>query len=165
MDYCYAEYSYKKNVSLRQRLFRAFLIALAVAFGVFSMFAQVFIPVTILWIVIAVFYSRSLNCEYEYILCDNELAIDRIINNAKRKSIVKYNLDEMIAFEKASDHFFTQFDGQKFKTKKFYSYLNNDDVYALMLESGGIKTCVLLQVNDELLQLLGHRYPQIVGRR
>ena len=165
MDYCYAEYSYRKNVSLRQKLFCSLLVALAVAFGFFSMYAPVFIPVTILWIVLAFFYHRSLNCEYEYILCDNELSIDRIINNAKRKAVVTYNLDEMIAFTKASDDFFRQFDGQKFKTKKFYSYLNNDDVYGLMLESGGLKTCVLLQINDHMLAMLAHRYPQIVGRR
>lgn len=160
----YVEYCYKMDIKLRQKLFRAILITLAVMFGFYSIFVQIFIPVTILWIVLAYYYNRSLNCEYEYILCDNEMSIDRIINKAKRKHITTLNMDHLEACAKAEDDFFKSYEGKKFKTKRFYSAFNNDQVYAMVFNEGSLYTCVYLQANDKLMDALTLRYPHVMRK-
>lgn len=160
----YVEYSYKMDVSLRQKLFRALLIALAVIFGFYSIFVPIFIPVTLLWIVLAVYYQRSLNCEYEYILCDSELQIDRIINKAKRKHVETFNMDQLEAMEVAKPHFFEDYKDKKVKVRRFYSSYNDDQVYGLMLKAGGLYTCLMLQANDKLVNALTLRYPHALRK-
>ena len=96
MNSVYVEYSFKKDVAFRSRVFFAFLVAVCVLLGFYSLFVTILVPVFIAAIALTYFYKRSLKCEYEYILLDDDLAIDRIINKAKRKKAGRYDLSKII---------------------------------------------------------------------
>ena len=127
MNSVYVEYSFKKDVAFRSRVFFAFLVAVCVLLGFYSLFVTILVPVFIAAIALTYFYKRSLKCEYEYILLDDDLAIDRIINKAK--------------------------------SKKYFSRLNEDDIYALVFNNGNNYECLYIQADEALKQAIASRHP------
>ena len=158
MNSVYVEYSFEKEASLKAKLFRNLLIALAVIFGFYSLFVPILIPVMFMWIALAYYFNRSLSMEYEYIMLDDSLHIDKIIHKEKRKKFGRYDLAHLIDVGKPNEEFICKYEHIKYKTKKYYSRINDDQIYALMLNQGGIYTCLLIQADKEFLDALRLRH-------
>jgi hypothetical protein len=69
----------------------AALSAFCVTAFLFGMVAAIVIIPGIIWV--ANHFSKSLNVEYEYILTNKDLDIDKIIGKSKRKRMVSLNLN------------------------------------------------------------------------
>lgn len=159
MNSVYIEYSFKKDVAFRSRVFFAFLVAVCVLLGFYSLFVTILVPVFIAAIALTYFYKRSLKCEYEYILLDDDLAIDRIINKAKRKKMARYDLSKIIDFSSVDEDFYKRYQDKRVKSKKYFSRLNEDDIYALVFNNGNNYECLYIQADEALKQAIASRHP------
>ena len=155
----YVEYSFEKGIPLYQRMFLNALIALAVIFGIYSLFIPVMLPIMIMWIALAYYYRRSLKLEYEYILLDDEMSIDKIIAKAKRKRCLKVDLNELIDLSIEDDDFYQRHQNLSFKTKKYASTHPEDKQYACLLKHGNQYQCLILQADEKLLEAIKLRHP------
>lgn len=159
MNSVYVEYSFKKDVAFRSRVLFAFLVAVCVLLGFYSLFVTILVPVFIAAIALTYFYKRSLKCEYEYILLDDDLAIDRIINKAKRKKAGRYDLSKIIDFSSVNEDFYKRYQDKHVKSKKYFSRLNEDDIYALVFNNGNNYECLYIQADEALKQAIASRHP------
>ena len=159
MNSVYVEYSFKKDVEVKSHVFFAFLVAICVLLGFYSLFVTILVPVFIAAIALAYFYKRSLKCEYEYILLDDDLAIDRIINKAKRKKLARYDLSKIIDFSCVNEDFYKRYQNKRMKTKKYFSRLNEDHIYALVFNNGNSYECLYIQADEALKQAIASRHP------
>lgn len=83
------------------------LVAVVVGFSLIGALVMLRINATILVAVVAyVSYKvmTSVNVEYEYILTNNEMDVDKIINRKSRKSLVTINIRRVDEFEKCDGH-------------------------------------------------------------
>ena len=83
------------------------LVAVVVGFSLIGALVMLRINATILVAVVAyVSYKvvTSVNVEYEYILTNNEMDADKIINRKSRKSLVTINIRRVDEFEKCDGH-------------------------------------------------------------
>ena len=83
------------------------LVAVVVGFSLIGALVMLRINATILVAVVAyVSYKvmTSINVEYEYILTNNEMDVDKIINRKSRKSLVTINIRRVDEFEKCDGH-------------------------------------------------------------
>ena len=83
------------------------LVAVIVGFSLIGALVMLRINATILVAVVAyVSYKvvTSVNVEYEYILTNNEMDVDKIINRKSRKSLVTINIRRVDEFEKCDGH-------------------------------------------------------------
>lgn len=86
------------------------LVAVVVGFSLIGALVMLRINATITTILVAVVayvsykVMTSVNVEYEYILTNNEMDVDKIINRKSRKSLVTINIRRVDEFEKCDGH-------------------------------------------------------------
>ena len=83
------------------------LIGLGTAFLSAAAFWFIFFPIS-LFIIVGIFYGAyylmtGVDAEYEYILTNGDLDIDKIIGKRKRKRLVSASIDSFTAFGKLSE--------------------------------------------------------------
>lgn len=162
MNNVYVEYNYKRDVPISSRLIFSGLVAFAAVLTFYSLFVPIFIPIALLMIILSHYYHKTFNSEYEYILLDDELAIDRILNLSKRKKVARYDLSTLIDCEKENPYFYKKYEHISYKIKTYQSKTNTDPVYLLMLEKGNIHTCLRMNCNQEFIEALQKRHNRVM---
>ncbi|KRN50523.1 MULTISPECIES: hypothetical protein [Kandleria] len=162
MNNVYVEYNYERDVPMTSRLIFSGLVAIAAVLSFYSLFVPIFIPVALLFIILGYYYHKSFNSEYEYILLDDDLAIDRILNLSKRKKVARYDLSTLIDCEKENPHFYKKYEHISYKIKTYQSKKNTDPIYLFMLEKGNMHTCLRMHCNQELIEALQKRHNRVM---
>lgn len=126
------------------------------------LYAVLFYP--ILWTVgmvllfLAYFYNRGNNFQYEYLLLNDELHVDRIIANLKRKKAFRGNLQYMEIFtnDKSKIQRFLQ-SGKKVKVRKYAD--PKLPVYYLVLRNENTLNVLEINADDKLIQAIRRLHP------
>ena len=92
--------------------------------------------------------------EIEYLIFDDQLEIDEIIHNRKRKKLYDVNLKEMTALVKYDRESFLKYPK---KCRKDFSNLNKQNVYMLLFTHQNENYCLLIQGDDKHLEALKRR--------
>lgn len=88
-------------VKVRAGGFLSFLkyvaIALTVIIGLLSFMGLgiIGIIIAVVFGVLAYFLDLNSSIEYEYLYCDKEISIDKIMSQTKRKNVAKYDVEKM----------------------------------------------------------------------
>ena len=91
------------------------------------------------------------NIEYEYIVTNGDLDIDRIVSRRSRKRIFSANCKDFdIVAKVKSSHFTPQIEQIKHRIEAVSS-LDEEDVYFITLNYKGDKTVVFFQPNEKML--------------
>ena len=107
----------------------------------------------ILFLVFGVFYgaykiTSILNVEYEYIITNGTLDIDKILNKSSRKRILSLDLSKVSRIEKFNPALVS-----KINSKQLVMACNdNDDAYLLVVESEGKGATYLVFAPEERLR-------------
>lgn len=116
-----------------------------------------FLGTFVLLIVAAIVFGiyllvTSVNLEYEYIMTNGEMDVDKIINVRKRKRMVSVNAREIEMLAPASDHAFHGIMMNK-EIKKIYACDSADskDLYFILFKNGDNKTALLFNPNEKVL--------------
>lgn len=101
---------------------------------------------------LAYYFAGKQNVEYEFIMTNEQVEVDAIYNKQKRKHIFTFNLEEVkVAAPYASMRLEHE---RKSAVKTFYfvSGINNRPAYSLLGEFGGIKTEIVLEPTEKIME-------------
>jgi hypothetical protein len=113
---------------------------------------------------LAVFLIRRLNIEYEYIFTNGELDVDRIFNKSKRKRAISVDVRSFHVFVNVKHPDYKQETSNVEKTLDFSSGLENDNLYAGILDHDGKRTKLLMEPNDTLIDGIKMYIPRKVKK-
>lgn len=151
MNEQYAEAGVKREKSAGSIIFRVFTILLAIVAFLYSYISTIMLIVAILSIVLAIFTFSRTNVEYEYIFCDGQLDFDKIMGNAKRKTKLRIQFEQVEVLAPVGS---TALDGYKnvsMPVKDFSSKKKDAKLYVIILREGERKTKILFEPNENMI--------------
>ena len=135
----------------------SFFIAMLGSFLIFA--------VTVLLVVGAIFLFPVFNKEYEYIFMGDELQIDEIQNQSKRKTKGKYLMSrvEKVAMKNSSEiRPFLQNPNSKFKVVDYTTNNGDAGVYAMIYSDEKGKSIILFEPSERLIAAMKYQSPRKV---
>lgn len=142
MEYMIAEKQTAKTVFKKIGIYFAALLLTAVSFIVMLMFPSVligFLPMVIAIIFYAAYrITTSFDVEYEYILTNGELDVDKITNKRRRKRLMTIHCKSFTAFARVGNKEFLQEENAEFARVIDASAKSSalEDYYAVFYKNG-----------------------------
>ena len=164
MDEVFVEQIVKRRISISGILLRMLFIFLTLA-GLMSMMILGLLGFTM---AILLGYATYLvwaytSVEYEYSFLNGELSVDKIIGQRKRKSIASYDIKEAeIVAPFVSDAVVRA--SANAIIKDYSTRINNNDVYAMIINNSNGKFKVVFEPNEKVLEAMYHVRPAIVKK-
>lgn len=112
-------------------------------------------------IVYGIYYvSTTRNIEYEFILTNDELDIDKIVSRRKRKRIFSASCKNFDVLARVSSDKYTQEIKNMKKRIEAVSSINSPDVFFATLNYKGEKTVILFEPDERMLKLFKTYIPK-----
>ena len=161
----YAEFIIKKKKDIKDYLvwIGACLIAFTCSFIVLSIPALVPYVTILFWLLVGIGYLTyriivSRNIEFEYIVTNGELDVDKIINKKRRKRLLTIDTKNFELFEPVNDSHIARI---KATTPITVIHAEGDiaspDTYVAFFNKDGIKHCLFMQPNEKILEAIARR--------
>ena len=131
------------------------------------MFSRGFMLPCFLMTALYVFYDTVACKEYEYVLDDRELSIYMILGRRYRLTRHKLDLDQMIVLAPHDSNEVSAWKKggiEKIKKFDYTSYEDNTPYYTMIINENNEKIKLLLDLDDEILENIKRKYPNIVFR-
>ncbi|MDP4177221.1 MAG: DUF6106 family protein [Bacillota bacterium] len=122
-------------------------------------------PLSILLIVIGValfIYKRHLYVEYEYILIDGEMDIDKIFEMSKRKTVVSFNVKEIELLALEDSNYVKDFSGKPSKIINAVPKDKEEKAYIAMVTGRKDRFQLRFLPDEKILDLLYKYCPRSV---
>lgn len=171
MDIFY-EYIVKRKMDAKDYLFIAGIILLALLLTFIFTFTIVAQYLFGMWLLLdaaawwgAVFLIRQRNLEFEYILTNNELDIDKIMARQRRKRLLTINFKEIEVCARTHD---VMFKHQLERTEGLTvidaaGNPEEENVYFVDFSADGARKRVLFQPNEKIIEALKKVNPRAVN--
>ncbi len=160
----YVEVLVKKRTTAMDRLKKAGLILLTAAAAFVAVFLSVWFIAAVIALGVGCFFLLpTFDMEFEYLLVNRELDIDKIFSKSKRKKAEQFHLEEMelLAPVKSS-----RLDGYKnnaqLRVKDYSSQNGEEGVYAMIIRDDRGVCKVLLEPDDKMLDAMKKTFPNKV---
>lgn len=162
MNQLYAEAGAKKKDTTATMGLRLLLI-MGIVIGVICMFlGGLFSIVGMVLIVLTVFLFPRLNVEYEYVFVDGQLDFDKIIGKAKRKTLLRIDLEQAEIIAPMNSH---SLDGYTYvaSEKKDFSSGNKDSKpYVIVANVEGKKLRIIFEPSEKMVTMMKQKSPRKV---
>mgnify|MGYP007069839113 CR=1 FL=1 len=122
---------------------------------------MVLIVLAVVFGVAAYYSSKFTDVEYEYLLLDKELSVDKIYNKERRKKAESFDLDKAIAFAPEKSSKTDRYSGVKDLKVTDYSSAGEKEGLKLfeMYYEGGRK--VLFSLDEEMIKAFKNKCPRV----
>ncbi len=164
MDDFFTEQLVKRKNGMREHLFEAFLILLAVLSVVSVLYIPylwgILVPVAV--IVAVYFLFRRQSVEFEYQVVNGDMDIDRILYKTRRKHVFSTNINEL-EYMAPEDHFGLK-EYHPNKVMDFSSHADASTVYAMIVSQGNEQIEVLIEPDQKILDRFYMMAPRKVIR-
>ncbi len=131
----------------------AFLIAMTTPFG-FIVLLAVVVAMYFIWPMFSV--------EYEYLIVNDQISVDKIMGQTRRKKVWEAVLEDIELIGPRDAYQVKDLQKQGMKVLDFTSREPNKRVYAIMQQKAGETTQILFEPNDRILDHLRQRAPRKV---
>ncbi len=99
--------------------------------------------------------------EYEYIVTEASVDIDQIIARRKRKRMLSFDCrDCEIIAPVNRGNYYAEY--KNLPVRDFTAYAAHEDNYFAVVERTGVRTCILFQPTEDMVQLFKHYNPRNV---
>lgn len=155
----------KKQKTSKDILFSIGVVvaALIIVFGVIPLIPIVknfLIFFLFLFSYLAYYLIRSRNIEFEYSLTNNELDVDKIIDQKRRKHVISVDCRDFEVMAKVNSDKLTE-DIKAIKNRiEAVSSMSSPDVYFAVFENGGVKTLLFFEPNEKMIETIGRYIPR-----
>ena len=114
-------------------------------------------------IAITIFVFSRLKIEYEYIYADGQIDFDRISGNAKRKTMLRVDIEnaEVIA-PTNSDSIKAYNNNDRIKVKDFSSYDSNVSTYSMIVSKNGELYKIIFEPSERMIKSMKYKQPRKV---
>lgn len=162
MNDSYAEWLVKRKAPAYTYLIKGvliFLCVIAVLIGLTVPFG-----IIILAIVGAITYYvfQRLSVEFEYLVVNDQLTIDRVMGKARRKKAWEGTMEEIQIVAPVDSYMIKDYEKQGMKTLDFSSHMPHARVYAIIRQTGSTTEKVLFEPNDKVLSVMRQKGPRKV---
>jgi hypothetical protein len=160
----YSEVLVKKQITLTDRLKKGTLILLFILAAFAGLFIHVyFFLAAILLGAAAFFLLPTFDMEYEYLLINRELDIDKIYSKSKRKKAAQFHLDEMELFAPLDSQRMEYHNSNtRLRIKDYSSGLKDAKIYGMIIRDDRELCKVLLEPDGQMIETLRKTYPNKV---
>lgn len=165
MNESYVELLVKRKRQIGTLIGQIFLIVLSfISAFLFLLTMSIFLLLaTLIFGGLAYLLKYNGNVEYEYLLLDKELSIDKIKCQSGRKKAAEYDLTNLELLAPVSSHRMDAYrERRDIKTKDFSTGERDGAPYALIIRTGGALERVLIECNDDLLDHISRFAPRKV---
>ncbi len=104
--------------------------------------------------------SSTLNIEYEYIITNNIMDVDKIINKSMRKRILSFDLGRVTRMEAYNDGLLKNID---IKDVVFACNTTDSNVYLLAYEQGAKQVYLVFTVSEKMQKALEKFLPKFIS--
>ncbi len=162
MNDSYAEWLVKRKAPAYTIIIKAVLIALC-AVSAFLALMTVF-GILILTAVGAATYFifQNLNLEFEYLIVNDQITIDKIMGRARRKKAWEGVLSEVQIVAPIDSYVLKDYENPSMKILDFSSHIPHAKVYGMIHQGEGHTTKIIFEPNDRTLQHIRQRSPRKV---
>lgn len=142
-----------KNIMVKALTIVACIIVLFIALSI-EVLALFIIPIIIAEVVVVVFIFRRQNIEFEYIVTNSELDIDKVINMSKRKHLFTIDAKSIVSMTKYENiDRIPQFKSTE-KTVDASSGVHDENTQAFIANVKGKTTTIIFDPNEDIYKAL-----------
>ena len=114
-------------------------------------------------IALAVFIFSRLKIEYEYIYADGQIDFDRISGNAKRKTLMRVDIENAeVISPTSSDSIKAYNNNNRIKVKDFSSYDNSVSTYSMIVSKNGELYKIIFEPSERMVKSMKYKQPRKV---
>lgn len=158
----YAEWLVKRKAPAYTFALKGVLIFLCVI--------GVFLALTTVWGILVLaaagaatyFLFQSMNLEFEYLVVNDQLTIDKIMGKARRKKAWEGTMEEIQIVAPSDSYMIRDYERPGMKTLDFSSHIPGAKTYVLVHQAGANFTKVIFEPNESVLRCLRMRNPRKV---
>ena len=143
----------------------AFIIALfgaSVLFNIFTWIGTVLLAVGVIMIFVnKAFILPLTDVEYEYLYCDRQISVDKIMGKAKRKELANFEVDKIEILCPQDSQRLADFNNRTFTVKDYLGHRESTEhkPYVLIYEG---KQKVLLDLPSDFVKMVQNNAPRKV---
>ena len=164
MNHLYAEAGAKKKDDGKILGLRALLI-LGVAVGVIMLlFGGVFGIIGVVLVVAAIYLFPKLNIEYEYVFVDGQIDFDRITGKAKRKTMLRIDMEQVEIIAPQGSHALDGFTYTQLVNKDFSSGDKNVKPYVIIAGVEDKKYRIFFEPSEKMLSMMKQKSPRKIAQ-
>ena len=162
MNDSYAEWLVKKKAPA----YTYFIKGALIFFCIIALLAALILPfgIIILAIVGAITYYvfQRLSVEFEYLVVNDQLTVDRVMGKARRKKAWEGVLSEVQIVAPIDSYVLKDYENPSMKILDFSSHIPHAKVYGMIHQGEGHTTKIIFEPNDRILQHIRQRSPRKV---
>ena len=114
-------------------------------------------------IALAVFIFSRLNIEYEYIYADGQIDFDRISGNAKRKTLMRVDIENAEIIAPTNSDFIKAYNNNnRIKVKDFSSYDSSVSTYSMIVSKNGELYKIIFEPSERMVKSMKYKQPRKV---
>lgn len=114
-------------------------------------------------IALAVFIFSRLNIEYEYIYADGQIDFDRISGNAKRKTLMRVDIENAEIIAPTNSDFIKAYNNNnRIKVKDFSSYNSEVSTYSMIVSKNGELYKITFEPSERMIKSMKYKQPRKV---
>lgn len=164
MNQLYAEAGTKRKDNGKILGLRALLI-LGVAIGVILMLlGGVFGIVGVVLVVAMIYFFPKLNVEYEYVFVDGQIDFDRITGKAKRKTLLRIDMEQTEIIAPQGSHALDGFTYVQLINKDFSSGDKNIKPYIIIASVEDKKYRIAFEPSEKMLAMMKQKSPRKIAQ-
>lgn len=161
MNDSYMEYMVKKRFTWKDRLCRIAMIVLTIFFFLLSPIMPLALIIAAILAAVAYFVVFPYtDLEYEYLYCDKQITVDKIMAQRNRKQVAVYDTDKIELMAPANSFRLKAFEHRKLKEVPLWSLKEDDHVPYVMIYEGDQK--VILDLPAEFVKMVQNVAPRKV---
>lgn len=163
MNDSYTEWLVKRKAPASTMILKAALIALC-AVSAFLALTTIFGIIILTAAGAATYFIfQNLDLEFEYLIVNDQISVDKIMGKARRKKVWEGTLGEMQIVAPLDSYILKDYEKPDMKRLDFGSHTQGAKVYGMVFQGdGGQVTKIIFEPNDKILQHIRQRAPRKV---
>lgn len=163
MNELYAEAGVKRKETVGTFAIRFLLIFVAFMAFLLTFQNTILLFLSAILIVAIVYIFPRLKVEYEYVFCDGQLDFDKIMGNAKRKTILKVDFEQVEVMAPEGSHTLDGYTYVKSTVRDFSSGRKEVKPYVLVTRDGEKKIKILFEPSEKMIGCIRTKYPRKIA--
>jgi len=163
MSDLYAEAGVKRKDTFETYVLRFLLIFGAIVAFLLTLQNSILLFVTAILIMVIVYIFPRLSVEYEYVFCDGQLDFDKIMGNAKRKTVMKLDFEQIEMMAPQGSHTLDGFTNVKCTVKDFSSKRKDVKPYIIIARKGEMRLKIFFEPNENMISCMKTKFPRKIS--
>lgn len=162
MNDTYIEEGVKCKDTSKNMMIRIGLVAATIFSFLLVSVIPYLIIVPFLMIMLSIFIFRRLNAEFEYIYADGQIDFDRIRGNAKRKTLLRVDLETAEIVAPSNSNEIKNYNSQNARIKDFTSFDKEAKTYTMIVRKDGDLYKIFFEPSERLIKSMKRKNPRKV---